>query len=278
MDLLPIIFQSLLHQRNKQISRGVRDSLTGNLFLYTYNSKHAVLRDSPATISYSYTPECYRLSLRYACAGMNEPLLSYSQLLDVMFSSNTTRIHRLLLGFVCVLLMTVGCDRLSNRLSDKERQELNETLVGTWEIDTSSLSLSENAPVEITDKGPPSDPSGDAPSDREQVSSNMALAELFGLHIQFDFSKNGDFAMTIGEESYEGTWEIPQKDGERYVFVTKFPMKGILKGRKAEGISEESSKKLVERLHIIDKSTIEIEDDAGNRYRMKKTDNTPGPN
>jgi hypothetical protein len=185
---------------------------------------------------------------------------------------------------VGVVAATSGCKRLSDRMSEEEKEEVAETLAGTWNIDTSSMELSEDASIKVDpDRVRPGGTrtlSADAgalrpPASEEeaaQVNSNLVVGQMMGYGITFVFGKEGDFEMQIGPETYEGTWEIPQQDGDSYVFVTRFPMSGILGDEEFEGIDKSATKQLVERLYIIDDTTIEIEDDQGNRYRMTKAE------
>lgn len=164
------------------------------------------------------------------------------------------------------MLTMSGCKRISDHLSEKEKVELAEKLEGTWRLDTSLLEMDENAVISNSQGSPTSNSGQEAGS----VNSNMLVGEVFGLSIAFEFEADGGFEMTVGPEDYKGTWSIPQRDGDRYVFVTSFPMADVLKDSEVEGIDPATTKQLVERLHFVDDTTIEIEDDEGNRYRMKK--------
>jgi hypothetical protein len=191
----------------------------------------------------------------------------------------------LTVSLVGTVIATSGCKRLSNRMSEEEKQEVAETLAGTWTIDTNSMELSEDASIKVnpnrTEEGGTrtlrAEPGSLKPPASEEeaarVNSNLVVGQMMGYEITFVFGQEGDFEMRIGPETYEGTWEIPQQDGDSYVFVTRFPMSGILGDDEVEGIDKSATKQLVERLYIIDDTTIEIEDDQGNRYRMTKAEN-----
>lgn len=184
-----------------------------------------------------------------------------------MYTSAHKRLIPIIALLLCGGLLSLsGCKRVSDHLSEKRKAELAEQLEGTWRLDTSLLEVDEDAVISSTSDSVTANSGQDA----EAVNSNMLIGEAFGLSIAFEFEADGGFEMTVGPEHYSGTWAIPQKDGDRYVFVTSFPMADVLQDSEVEGIDPATTKQLVERLHFVDDTTIEIEDDEGNRYRMKK--------
>lgn len=141
-----------------------------------------------------------------------------------------------LCSLTLILLTTVACDRQRGPAAYEE-------LHGTWETTMEMPELG------VGDEEPLAD---------DQVEQTIPLPDevsrqLMNIPLRQTFAPDGGFTLEVGARSYEGTWDVAEREGDRLYVIVRID----------QG-DERPEQRLVELVEFIDDDTISIGDEQGN--------------